>query len=171
PVVSRLQADPHGGGLIVGSFGAPSASTGTDVVLAAVQELRKRGIKARLIVAGFDAYYFADGELDKNEDRSLLVLAEPSPERELQLDMLKCDIAVQLRRSNLGESSGVVPSLLALGIPTIVSSIGAFSEYGAAVQTFEGYDPVALADLLAAGAQIDHAAMQRYVREHSLSAF
>ena len=171
PEVSRSEADPHQGSLVVGTFGAPSLSKGTDVVLAAVQELRRRGVKAKLIVAGFDANYFADGELAKNTDRSWLELAEPTTERGLQLDMLKCDIAVQLRRSNLGESSGVVPSLLALDIPTIVSSIGAFSEYGDAVQTFAGYDPVALADLLQSGPNIDHSAMQRYVREHSLAAF
>lgn len=171
PEVSPLQADPHERDLIVGSFGAPSLSKGTDVVINAVRELRRRGIKAKLIIAGFDANYFADGELEKHEDRSWLELAEPTTERELQLDMLKCDIAVQLRRSNLGESSGVVPTLLALGIPTIVSSIGAFAEYGDAVRTFDGYDSEALADLLASNPQIDPAAMQRYVREHSLGAF
>jgi hypothetical protein len=85
--------------------------------------------------------------------------------------MLKCDIAVQLRRSNLGESSGVVPTLLALGVPTVVSTIGAFGEYGDAVQTFEGTDPAALADLLERGVNVDPFAMQRYVREHSLVAF
>lgn len=171
PEVARREAEPHDGSLVIGSFGAPSVSKGTNILLAAVQELRRRGVKARLIIAGFDANYFADGELAKHEDRSWLELAEPTTERELQLDMLKCDIAVQLRRSNLGESSGVVPTLLALGIPTVVSTIGAFAEYGDAVQTFEGYDPVALADLLQNGARVDPFAMQRYVREHSLAAF
>jgi len=171
PEVSRIQAEPHGGSLIVGTFGAPSVSKGTNIVLQAVQELRRRGVKAKLIIAGFDANYFADGELAKGADRSWLELAEPTTERELQLDMLKCDIAVQLRRTNLGESSGVVPSLLALGIPTIVSPIGAFAEYGDAVGTFDGYDPIALADLLERGPQIDQAAMQRYSREHSLTHF
>jgi glycosyltransferase involved in cell wall biosynthesis len=171
PEVSRREAEPHDGSLIIGTYGAPSVSKGTDIALAAVQELRRRGVRARLIVAGFDANYFADGELAKHEDRSWLELAEPTTERELQLDMLKCDVAVQLRRSNLGESSGVVPTLLALGVPTVVSTIGAFGEYGDAVQTFDGYDPVALADLLERGLTVDHLAMQRYVREHSLAAF
>jgi glycosyltransferase involved in cell wall biosynthesis len=171
PEVSRQQAEPHDGSLIIGTFGAPSVSKGTNIVLEAVQELRRRGVKAKLIIAGFDANYFADGELAKTEDRSWLELAEPTTERELQLDMLKCDIAVQLRRTNLGESSGVVPSLLALGIPTIVSPIGAFAEYGEAVGTFDGYDPIALADLLESGPQIDQPAMQRYAREHSLPHF
>ena len=171
PEVSRNQAEPHDGSLTIGTFGAPSVSKGTNIVIAAVRELRRRGVKAKLIIAGFDANYFADGELARLEDRTWLELAEPTNERELQLDMLKCDIAVQLRRSNLGESSGVVPSLLALGIPTIVSPIGAFGEYGEAVGNFEGYDPSALADLLEHGSKIDDLAMQRYTRDHSLAAF
>jgi len=172
PEVSRHDALPHDAALTVGTFGAPSVSKGTDVVLAAVRELRRRGVDARLVIAGFDANYFVDGELSKHDDsRSWLELAEPSSERELQLDMLKCDVAVQLRRSNLGESSGVVPTLLALGVPTIVSSIGAFAEYGVATLAFEGYDPVALADLLQRGAQVDELAMQRYARDHSLAAY
>lgn len=171
PEVSRRQAEPHDGSLVIGTYGAPSLSKGTDVVIAAVKELRRRGVRARLVVAGFDANYFADGELPRHEDRSWIELAEPTTERELQIDMLKCDIAVQLRRSNLGESSGVVPTLLALGVPTVVSTIGAFGEYGDAVQTFEGTDPLALADLLERGVNVDPFAMQRYVREHSLVAF
>lgn len=171
PEVSRREAMRHDASLTIGTFGAPSASKGTDVVLAAVRELRRRGVNARLIIAGFDANYFADAEVTRSERREWLELAEPATERELQLDMLKCDIAVQLRRSNLGESSGVVPTLVALGVPTVVSAIGAFAEYGDAAVAFEGYDPIALADLLQRGAQVDELAMQRYAREHSLAAY
>jgi glycosyltransferase involved in cell wall biosynthesis len=172
PEVTRREALRQDSALTIGTFGAPSVSKGTDIVIAAVRELRRRGVKAKLVVAGFDANYFADGELSKNDaDRAWLELAEPSSERELQLDMLKCDVAVQLRRSNLGESSGVVPTLLALGVPTIVSSIGAFAEYGDAALTFAGYDPVALADLLQRGPRVDELAMQRYARDHSLAAY
>jgi glycosyltransferase involved in cell wall biosynthesis len=171
PEVSRREALPQEASLTIGTFGAPAAAKGTDVVIAAVRELRRRGVKAKLIVAGFDANYFAEGELPNHERRDWLELAEPATERELQLDMLKCDVAVQLRRSNLGESSGVVPTLLALGVPTVVSAIGAFAEYGDAALTFEGYDPIALADLLQGGMHVDELAMQRYAREHSLAAY
>lgn len=171
PEVSRREAPPHDASLTIGTFGAPSLAKGTDVVLAAVRELRRRGVEAKLIIAGFDANYFADGELGGKERLDWLELAEPTTERELQLDMLKCDVAVQLRRSNLGESSGVVPTLLSLGVPTIVSSIGAFAEYGDAALTFDSFDPVALADLLERRPRIDELAMQRYAREHSLPAY
>jgi hypothetical protein len=64
-----------------------------------------------------------------------------------------------------------VPTLLALGVPTVVSSVGAFVEYGEAAMVFDGYDPLALADLLQRGPQVDELAMQRYAREHSLAAY
>jgi hypothetical protein len=44
------------------------------------------------------------------------------------------DVAVQLRTYNSGESSGIVPQLLSRDVPTIVSAIGAFAEYGVAVR-------------------------------------
>jgi glycosyltransferase involved in cell wall biosynthesis len=171
PEVLRRDAPPHQAALTIGTFGAPSRSKDTHVVLDAVRELRRRGVDARLIIAGFDAHYFAEAEVAKGEERTWLELAEPRTERELQLDMLKCDIAVQLRRHNLGESSGVVPTLLSLGVPTIVSPVGAFAEYGDAVQSFKSSDPEALADMLQQGRPIDQLAMQRYARDHSLPAY
>jgi glycosyltransferase involved in cell wall biosynthesis len=47
--------------------------------------------------------------------------------------MRQVDVAVQLRSRNLGESSGVVPQLLQLGKPVVVSAIGSFTEFGEAV--------------------------------------
>jgi glycosyltransferase involved in cell wall biosynthesis len=170
PEVTFRATELHDGSLTVGTYGAPSVSKGTDVVLEAVRELRRRGVDARLVIAGYDAGHFAAAEVRK-DDREWLELAEPATERELQIDMLKCDVAVQLRRSNLGESSGVVPSLIALGIPTIVSPVGAFAEYGGAAATFEGYDPRLLADMLVRGSAVDQAEMQRYAIDHSLPQF
>jgi glycosyltransferase involved in cell wall biosynthesis len=156
--------------LTVGSFGATAYSKGTDVVLAAVRLLRARGVPARLVLAGYLARRFVDQTLPAG-DRAWVEVAEPKTERDLQLDMLKCDIAVQLRRGNLGESSGVVPTLLGLGIPTIVSPIGAFTEYGNAVASFEGYDPERLAELLETGIEVPTSAMQTYANRHTVTEF
>ena len=38
-------------------------------------------------------------------------------------------IAVQLRKRNLGESSGVIASLIKKNVPTIVTATGSFVEY------------------------------------------
>lgn len=156
--------------LTIGSFGATAYSKGTDVVLSAVRLLRARGVPARLVLAGYLARRFVDQTLPF-DDRAWVEVAEPKTERDLQLDMLKCDIAVQLRRGNLGESSGVVPTLLGLGIPTVVSPIGAFTEYGNAVASFDGYDPERLAKLLQTGIEVPASAMQTYADRHSVTEF
>jgi hypothetical protein len=156
--------------LTIGSFGAAAYSKGTDVILAAVGLLRAKGMPVRLLLAGYHAKRFVDQALPSG-DRSWVEVAEPKTERDLQLDMLKCDVAVQLRRGNLGESSGVVPTLIGLGIPTVVSPIGAFTEYGNAVATFEGYDAEQLANLLANGISVPAHTMDDYTERHSVSEF
>jgi SAM-dependent methyltransferase len=44
------------------------------------------------------------------------------------------DVAVQLRAFDAGESSGIIPQLLASDVPTLVSPIGAMRDFGAAVR-------------------------------------
>lgn len=166
PVAPSFTSHP----LTIGSFGAAAWAKGTDVVVEAVKELRARGVASRLVLAGYGAVRFVERETTA-DDRNWIEAAEPKTERDLQLDMLKCDIAVQLRRNNLGESSGVVPTLLGVGIPTIVSPVGAFLEYGEAVHYFRGEDPKALADVLQHGVTPSPAAMAKYALDHSVDAF
>jgi glycosyltransferase involved in cell wall biosynthesis len=169
PEVTQADAE-KGNSVTIGSFGAAAYSKGTDVVLDAVRRLRTKGVPARLVLAGYLAKRFVEQTLP-SDDRSWVEVAEPKTERDLQLDMLKCDIAVQLRRGNLGESSGVVPTLIGLGIPTVVSPVGAFTEYGNAVATFDGYDADRLAELLAAGITVSRDGMASYAERHTVSEF
>lgn len=154
----------------VGSFGAAGYAKGTDVVVDAVRLMRERGHRARLVLAGYFTRQFMQTSL-AGRDISWIEHAEPQTERELQLDMLKSHVAVQLRRENLGESSGIVPTLIGLGIPTIVSPVGAFAEYGNSVVSFDGYDPSALADLLQQRTALPAAALQRYAEQHGVPEF
>ncbi len=157
--------------LLVGSYGVPGPSKHTRLVIDAVAELRRRGIAARLLISGFDAQTFARREFSGNKP-DWIEVDEPATEAQFQVQLARCDVAVQLRDKNLGESSGVVPSLLALGIPTIVSPLGAFLDYGAATARLDRLTPDALADLLAsshAWPTAEH--MARYVSEHTLDKF
>jgi hypothetical protein len=99
-----------------------------------------------------------------------IVAAEPRRERDLQALMAGTHVAVQLRRKNLGESSGVVPTLLGLGIPTIVSPVGAFKEYGNAVRFFDGDDPDGLADVIL-GMPATIEGTQTFVEAHGVTQF
>jgi hypothetical protein len=57
--------------------------------------------------------------------------------------MRSCDVAVQLRLSNHGESSGVVPQLLSQDTPVIATKIGSFCAFGDAVRFVEpGISPI-----------------------------
>jgi hypothetical protein len=99
------------------------------------------------VVAGFQAAGFAASrQIDSME--GIEVYDSPTDQ---QFDSLlaSVDVAVQLRSSNLGESSGPVARLLYLGKPIIVSRVGAFSELEDAVAYFsEPETPERLAELI-----------------------
>src|SRR5690606_33924022 len=123
----RRHLQNKGASYVVGTFGGASRSKRTEVVIDAACRLRKQGDNIELRVAGYDAHRFVDGYF-QGQRPEWIHSAEPETEQELQLEMAQCSIAIQLRKENLGESSGVVPTLIALGVPTVVSPIGSFCE-------------------------------------------
>jgi glycosyltransferase involved in cell wall biosynthesis len=114
----------------VGSFGAPGPSKLTELVIEACALLRRSRSDVRLTLAGYDMdRYLA-------ERRSPLPSwadAYDNPSRaEIERLMARTTIAVQLRREGLGESSGAIADLAAIGTPTIVSDVGAMAELATA---------------------------------------
>jgi glycosyltransferase involved in cell wall biosynthesis len=154
---------------VVGSFGGANRGKMTDVVVEAVQRLRAQGDKVRLVLAGYEARRFV--RLNFGSTPEWITVSEPATERELQSEMAKCDLAIQLRHRNLGESSGVVPMLIGMGIPTVVSPIGAFLDYGDAVVRFGGDDPAELAALIASHPTVPQRRMATFAAEHGLDKF
>ena len=155
--------------LTIGTFGLPGRSKRTDTVIEAAQELRTRGQDVRLIIAGYQAeqfshHYFGD------KCPPWIELSEPHTEQELQLLMAECDIAVQLRERNLGESSGIVPTLLAMRKAVVVSPVGSFEEYDQAAIMFDA-DSIALANLLETRPSVAPDQVEAYVARHDLSHF
>ena len=171
PQARKSPNQQSGSPLLVGSYGVPGPNKHTRLVIDAVAELRRRRIAARLLISGFDARDFARRAFSGHPPNWIEV-DEPATEAQFQCQLARCDVAVQLRDKNLGESSGVVPSLLALGIPTIVSPLGAFLDYGPATARLDRTTPDALADLLASPHAWPTAeAMARYVSDHTLDRF
>lgn len=116
----------------IGTFGIPSAgSKSTSIVVDAFRKLQSKRPNLELLIAGYNAHEFGRAMGFAN-DESILIEDSPTAPR-LEALMRSCDIAVQLRNNHLGESSGIVPQLLALSKPTIVSAVGSFLEYGDAV--------------------------------------
>ncbi|MBB5374316.1 glycosyltransferase family protein [Acidocella aromatica] len=159
--------------LVVGSFGYAGSSKRTELLVAAVHELQREGINVRLLLAGFGTAYYADVHATMLAGIALDVRDAPT-DRQLCEAMLEVDVAVQLRATNRGESSGIVPQLIALGQRTIVSDIGAFREYGGAVQKVPEQvtaSELAKAVLAAAIAPAPEEAMRNYAQNHSPARF
>lgn len=134
PVTERFmpRGAPPGGGLRIGTFGYPAPSKGTDKVLAAFRQLRRQRPDARLVLAGYHVARYAQEE--GLGDEPGLELHDNPPMTMLAKLMDGVDLAIQMRTHNSGESSGIVPQLLSRDVPTIVTAIGAFAEYGEAVR-------------------------------------
>jgi hypothetical protein len=144
PPTVPLPADrPTSLPLVVGTFGVPGNAKRTEVVHAAAKRLVAQGVVAELVMAGYGiSTYLKHTRLD----RSFVRVIDAPGDRELQFQMARVDVGVQLRREGLGESSGVVPQLLALERPVVVSSVGSFVELGdAVIQTDASAGPDAIA--------------------------
>lgn len=134
--------------LVIGTFGIPGAAKLTHLILEAANVLQARGTTVKLVIAGFHAKNYAKNEWNKLKTLPHLIFDGPT-DVQLAEAMMSVDIAIQLRDRNLGESSGVVPQLIALRRPTIVSAIGTFLEYGNSVfKAKPGISGEELADLI-----------------------
>jgi glycosyltransferase involved in cell wall biosynthesis len=124
--------------LTLGSFGNFNIEKRTELVVAAFRRLRETAPDARLVLAGYNAGDYAD-QYDLWPDSSITIHDAPGDTVMAQL-MGSVDLAVQLRRQDLGETSGVVTRLLSSGVPVIVSRLGSFAEYDDLVTYIEPED-------------------------------
>lgn len=120
----------------VGSFGVPGAGKYLREKLEAFTRLKRENYVQEAIFAGYQAHE----EIKRvygSVPEGITVVTDPS-DVELAKLMSSVTVAVQLRRKNLGESSGVIPQLLGYRKAVICNSIGAFAEYGDAVSYLSG---------------------------------
>lgn len=170
-VAEQPKEDPEE--IVVGSFGVPGPSKLTHVITDAVERLHQKGLKVRLVIAGFAAKRYAEAMQDQARGLNISVFDGPT-DVQLATAMSTVDVAIQLRAKNLGESSGVVPQLLAMGKRVIVSPVGSFLEFGDAV-TFTPEDVAAesLALMIEEEFRSTKSAepAARYVHDHSPQKF
>jgi glycosyltransferase involved in cell wall biosynthesis len=114
--------------LRIGMFGIPSSAKGSELVVNACAQLSRAGKDVVLVMAGFGVEKFAL-EAKASYPSLRLEYSPQTTDKELLDLMDTVHVAVQLRVKNLGESSGVVASLIAKNVPTIVSDVGAFKDY------------------------------------------
>ena len=131
PSRQQWQRGAGGTGIRVGSFGVSNPFKQFDVVIEAHRLLKQQDPDATLVLAGYGMETFAR-EANLAGVPGIEVHESPSDEALGSL-MASVDIAVRLRAADLGETSGMVARLLAVGTPVIVSPIGASLDLGEAV--------------------------------------
>lgn len=129
PRLSEKKREPNA--ILIGSFGVPGGDKGSDLVIDAFRIIRKTLPSAQLIMAGYGAIQYVKRMIDIDE--CAISGEEPENVEDFMKLMRECDVAVQLRRFNRGESSGVLPQLVSLDVPTVASRVGALAEFGDAV--------------------------------------
>lgn len=146
------------GELKVGFFGVPAENKQPDKVLEAFEVLRKTR-PARLLLAGWGVSGFA--EAHRIQGRDDITCLESPADAELFEAMASVDVAVQLRVPSLGESSGVVGQLLALGKPIVVTGEGSYAELRDdwVTKVAADIDPALLAEQIISASQRDMVGM------------
>jgi hypothetical protein len=115
----------------VGCFGIPGNDKYFEEKVRALKALLKRRVIGSAVFAGYHAKQRFQ-ERFGGIPAGFHVYDSPS-DSELAGLMDAIDVGLQLRRFDLGESSGVVPQLLRLGKTVVCNEIGAFADYGQAV--------------------------------------
>ena len=108
------------GAAVIGSFGIPHPTKGSELIVAAVRRLNETGFRCRLLLAGFGAEHYLAG-LSAEERTYCLPPMDTSDFGFFLSLMASVDVAVQLRVRQHGESSGCISQLLGMGTKLIVN--------------------------------------------------
>lgn len=158
----------------VGSFGVLTDAKRIDDLLKVFSKFEKKGLKIKLVLAGWGAKQYITTHKDLLTN-NIIIIDSPNDQDLIYL-MKYVDFAVQLRKFNTGESSGVVPMLLELGKTVLVSRIGSFAEFGEEV-IFTNSDSsideieVDILSMISHKTKSSSAAIEKFVEDHSISKF
>jgi glycosyltransferase involved in cell wall biosynthesis len=165
-----LPCHPPDNVLRVGFFGMPARNKRPDLVVKAFEQLAKQR-SAHLTLAGWGMGAFCKS-LGLLGRKDVLCLDAPSDEQ-LEEAMAGVDIAVQLRVPTIGETSGVICQMLALGTRIIVTDVGSYAEIddGLVFKIPVDADAEYLAKVLNQFEPINGPSRHSYLASHSPAAF
>lgn len=114
---------------VVGSFGFITPQKRLEASVRAFASLRKTRPNAIYVMVGeVSPHYDIKSLLQDGLDEGVLLTGRVGKDTFLRY-MASVDLAVNLRYPTAGETSATLIRLMGLGKPTIVSNVGAFSEY------------------------------------------
>lgn len=116
---------------VIGSFGFMTADKRPAVLLRAFAQFRQHHPEAVCCIVGQQTPGLDLVQLTEDmglPDHAVHVTGRVPMEELLQY-MVATDVAVNLRYPTQGETSGTLIRLLGLGVPTLVSDVGSFSEF------------------------------------------
>jgi glycosyltransferase involved in cell wall biosynthesis len=170
PPPSGTHPEPGESPLRVGHFGGLSGGKSIATLLAAMDQLAASQ-DVRLILAGYGAGRYAKRHRLQAR-RPWLEVHDAPPDDRLEALMASVHVAVQLRPTNHGESSGVVSQLLGMARPLVLSDIGSFPELGpVAVYVPPDVAPGALAQAILQAQSLPMAPSASLREQQSPSAF
>lgn len=117
---------------IIGTFGFQTANKNPKLTYVAISQLAAMTNGTGIICGKIDEYHRNLAKkywLESGNQLSDLEIYSWVSEVDYEQIMSRVDIGVQLRTSTNGESSGPFTQLTSRGVPTVVTDIGAFSEF------------------------------------------
>lgn len=170
PPSSGAHPEPGEAPLRVGHFGGLSAGKSIATLVAAMDRLASSR-DVRLVLAGYGAGRYASRHRLASR-RPWVEVHDAPPDDQLEALMASVHVAVQLRPTNHGESSGVVSQLLGMARPLVLSDIGSFPELGpVAVYVSPDVDADGLARAILQARDLPEAASASLRGSQSPSAF
>jgi len=121
-------------GFLVGTYGFLGPHKRMEIGVPAFAELRRILPDSRLLIAGEIHDHYADTFDALIEPvREWVHLAGRLSNQDWYLSLLAADVCLNLRYPTIGESSAVLSTVLAAGLPCLVSDLGSYAEFPAGV--------------------------------------
>lgn len=127
---ARTQLKLNAADFLIGVFGVLNESKQPRLILTALRQLLDEGVPIKAVFIGRenDTFHLTDEALRLNLGDQIIGLGFVDDLAIINDWLAACDVAINLRAPYWGETSASALRLLAVGVPVIVNTVGAFAE-------------------------------------------